>query len=161
MEKLYEKYSNLVYSYFKKVSEDKDIAEELTQETFYKAIRGINNFRGDCTLSNWICQIAKNVWKDYLKKQHKIKLISIEDDTISNLLIDEKLQYNAESREELINLYRNIHKLEEKKREILYLRLLGDFSYKEIGIILGKNEEWVRINFYRAKNKIKEELEND
>ncbi len=161
MEEFYKKYGKLVYHYLRKLCENKEIAEELTQETFYKAIKGVKNFRGECSVSNWLCHIAKNVWLDYLKKEHKIQFVSIDDDSISNFLVDEMFQNNTESKEEQINLYKKIHQLNEKTREIFYLRLLGGFSFKEIAKIFDKSEEWARTTFYRGKRKLKEEIEND
>jgi len=133
----------------------------LTQETFCNAIQGIKNFRRECSLNVWLCQIAKNIWKDYMQKQRKIKLVSIEEDIyIDKLLIDKSSEHELEERTEIINLYKEIHKLDEKTREVFYLRIKGELSFKEIGEILGKTEEWARITFYRGKIKLKEELGN-
>lgn len=162
MEELYKEYSNLVYNYLKSLCGDKEIAEELTQETFYKAIKGINKFKGECKISTWLCQIAKNVWRDYFKKKNKIKEISYDDENyIDVLLIEESSNENIDDREELINLYKQIHKLDEKTREVFYLRMKGELSFKEIGEILDKSEEWARLTFYRGKIKLKEEFKDD
>lgn len=162
MEEIYKEYSRLVYNYIKSLCGDKQLAEELTQETFYKAIRGISNFKNECKVSIWLCQIAKNAWKDYLRKEKKAKLVSIDDDSyIESLIIEKSLESNTEDRDEIINLYKQIHKLDEKTKEVFYLRIKGELTFKEIGEILGKSEEWSRITFYRGKIKLKEEMKND
>lgn len=162
MDEIYEKYSKLVYNYLHSLCESREIAEELTQETFYKAIKGINKFRNECKINTWLCQIAKNEWRNYLAKEKKIKQISIDDDNyLEGLLIDKSIENHAEERSEIINLYKQIHKLDEKTKEVFYLRIKGELSFKEIGEILGKSEEWARITFYRGKIKLKEEIKND
>ena len=161
MEELYKKYSSLVYHYLISLCQNKEIAEELTQETFYKAIKGVRKFKGKCKVSSWLCQIAKNVWSDYLNKEKKINTVSFDNYYVNNLLIEKTLENEIEDRNEVINLYKQIHKLDEKTKEVFYLRIKGEFSFKEIGDILDKSEEWARITFYRGKIKLKEELEND
>lgn len=162
MEELYKKYSKLVYNYLYSLSKNKETSEEFTQETFYRAIKGINSFRGECKVSIWLCQIAKNLWIDYLNKEKNMKLVSIDgDDYITNLLIDESSENDIEDRNEKIALYKQIHKLDDKTKEVFYLRIKGELSFKEIGEILDKTEEWARITFYRGKIRLKEEFEND
>lgn len=159
MDEIYEKYSKLVYNYLNSLCGNREIAEELTQETFYKAIKGINKFRSECKINTWLCQIAKNEWKDYLVKEKKIKQVSIDnDDYIEGLLIDKSLENYVVEREELINLYKEIHKLDDKTKEVFLLRIKGELSFKEIAEILGKSEEWARITFYRGKIKLIEEI---
>ena len=162
MEELYKEYSKLVYNYLKSLCGKKEIAEELMQETFYKAIKGINKFKGESKISTWLCQIAKNVWRDYLKKENKRKEISYDDENyIDILLLEESSNDDIDDRQELINLYREIHKLDEKTREVFYLRIKGELSFKEIGEILDKSEERSRLTFYRGKIKLKEEFKDD
>ena len=162
MEELYKKYSRLVYNYLKSLCENTEIAEELTQETFYKAIKGVKNFKGDSKVSTWLCQIAKNVWRDYLSHEKKLKLSFIDDEKYINSLLIEKIETeDIDARNELISLYKEIHKLDEKTKEVFLLRIRGELSFKEIGNIMGQSEEWARTIFYRGKIKLKEELRED
>ena len=149
MEEIYVKYSRLVYNYLYKLTNNIEISEELTQETFYNAIKGIKNFRNECSVSVWLCQIAKNKWKDYLKNK-KYETIPL-NDNLEFLMSEENFEEKISSREELINFYEKVHNLDIK----------GEFTFKEIGKILGKNEEWARITFYRGKLKLKEEFKNE
>lgn len=160
MEEVYEKYAKLVYKYLISLSCNSEIAQELTQETFYSAIKNVNNFRYDSSIKNWLCKIAKNKFINYYKKQKKYKEISLED-IEEFLLLDESIEENYEKREDLIHIYQKLHKLDENSKEVVLLRIKGEMSYKEIASIMDKTEEWARITFYRAKMKLREELENE
>lgn len=160
MEEIYKKYSRLVYHYLYKLSNDVEISEELTQETFYDAIKGINNFRSECSINVWLCQIAKNKWKDYILKNKKYKSISF-DDNLDYLIFNEDFEEKILSREDLIDFYTKIHNLDVNTREVIYLKVKGDFTFKEIGKILGRNEQWARTTFYRGKLKLKENFNNE
>lgn len=156
MDEIYKKYSRIVYNYLYSLSKNTEISEELTQETFYKAIKEIKNFRHECNISVWLCQIAKNLWINYIKKENKSRVIYF-DENIENLLIQDDIN----DKNEVIELYKQIHRLDEKTREVIYFRILGGLAFKEIGEIFDKSEEWARITFYRGKIKLKEELRND
>ncbi len=161
-DKLYKNYSMLVYNYLYSLSKDRELAEELTQETFYKAIKNIKKFEGNSKVSTWLCQIAKNEWRTYVAKESKIKQIPIEDENyIDKLILENTAETDVEEKEAVLNLYKEIHKLDQKTKEVIYLRIKGDLSFKEIGEILGESEEWARITYYRGKIKLKEELRND
>lgn len=155
MEEIYKKHSNLVYRYLYSLCSDSNLAEELTQETFYKAIKGIDKFHNECQISTWLCKIAKNIWIDYLKKKKDI--ISIDEDNyIESLITDNTFENDIEDKNNVMQLYKSIHKLDDSTREVFYLRINGELSFKEIGEIMNKSEEWARIVFYRGKIKIKE-----
>lgn len=157
MEEIYKKYSKLIYNYLYRLTRDVELSEELMQETFYSAIKGINKFKGTCKISVWLCQIAKNKWRDYLNKSKKIQLTSLNEE-IDFLISTDCYFDNMSDKDEIIQLYNNINKLDESVREVFYLRIKGELSFKEIAEITGKSEEWARVNFYRGKLKIKEEL---
>lgn len=160
MEEIYKKYSRIVYNYLYSLTQNIELSEELTQETFYSVINGIKNFKNECSINVWLCQIAKNKWKDYISKSKKLKLIPF-DDTIEITLSDNNIEYSIDSKNEIIQLYKKIHELDEKTREVFYLRIKGELSFKEIGEILNKTEEWARITFYRGKIKLKEALNDE
>lgn len=152
IEQIYIKHFKTVYKYIFCLTHNNDIAEELTQETFYKAIKKIDTYKGQCKISVWLCQIAKNLWYNQYKKNKRItdleELLDIQDLKI----LEEQVIYN----EEKMYLYRKMQKLDEKTREVMYLRLTGELSFKEIGAILNKTENWARVTFYRGKTKLKE-----
>lgn len=160
MDEIYKKYSKIIYNYLLGLTHDPDLAEELMQDTFYSAIKNIHKFRKDCSIKVWLCEIAKNKWKNKLKKDRgKIFNKSIEN--IDEFIYDDTFEYEILSREEIINLYKNIHNLDEVTKEVIYLRIRAELSFKEIGIILNKNEGWARTVFYRGKIKLKEWMNNE
>lgn len=158
MEEYYKEYSNLVYNYINSLCSNPTIAEELTQETFYKAVKGIHKFNNECKLSTWLCRIAKNTWIDYLRKEGHKQYVSIDDTRYIEKLIAE--EHALEDKEDIINLYKYIHKFDEVTKEIFYLRLKGELSFKDIAEILDKSPNWVRTVFYRGKLKLKEAMKD-
>ncbi len=163
MDELYKKYAKLVYSYTYGLCRNHDIAEELTQETFYKAIKGINKFKQDCKIITWLYRIAKNTWIDFLRREKRKKFISIDDNIyyIERAVLANLLEESIEDSEENINLYQSINKLDEVTKRVFYLKLTKDISFKEIGEILGRSESWARIIFYRGKIKLREVMRNN
>lgn len=160
IEEIYKEYSITVYKYLFCLAQNKDIAEELTQETFALAVEDIKKFRGECKLSVWLCQIAKHLWYKELKISKKnidVPLEEIKD----NVLYNESLEEAIYEKEEKLKLFKDIQKLDEKSREVIYLRMIGSLSYEEIGEVLGKTGNWARVTFYRAKQKIKEANKNE
>lgn len=160
MEELYKEYSKLVYNYLYSLCRNKDTAEELTQETFYRAIKGVDNFKGNSKVTTWLCQIAKNIWIDYLRHEKQANLVPFDDDT-ENLILEKMIESETEDRDEIIELYKQIHKLDEKTKEVCLLRIKGELSFKEIGEVLGRTEEWARITFYRGKIGLKEGFKDE
>lgn len=154
-EEMYHQYAEYVYKYLLSMTGNKDIAEEITQETFYQAIKSINKFDGSCKLGTWLCSIAKNQLAAYRKKNPAADMIenlplttsSSENDALSNI---EKTMF-----------YKKIHLCPEPYRELLYLRLFAELSFREIGEILGRTENWARVTYYRAKEMLKKEVEKD
>lgn len=154
IEQIYEKYFETVNKYLFCLTHNNDISEELTQETFYKAVKKIDTYKGNCKMSVWLCQIAKNLWYNELKKNKRMDLKNAEE--LEYLKSDENLENDYILKEDKINLYKKIQTLDEPTREVIYLRITGELSFKEIGDILNKTETWARVTFYRGKQKLKE-----
>ena len=151
-EEIYEMYSRKVFLFLLTKTNNEELAEELTQETFYRAVKKINTYRGECKISVWLCQIAKNLWYDYCRKNKKLT----NEDEIFSIQEMNTLEEKVISNDEKISLYKKMQNLDEKTREVMYLRITGELSFKEIGVILNKTENWARVTFYRGKNKLKE-----
>ncbi len=158
LHKIYENYNRDVYRYLMCLCQNTDLSEELTQETFYQAVKSINSYNGACKMSVWLCQIAKHSYYKYLEKSKHLRsnYVDLLDQAVSHETPEEEAVKNFEK----IVLYRMIHSLDDPFKEILLLRILGDLSYKEIGEVLGKNENWARVNFYRGKIKLRERIES-
>ena len=154
MEEIYKKYSKLVYKYLYTLTTDIEISEELTQETFYSAIKNLKNFRNECKISVWLCQIAKHKWIDYLSKNKKT--IPFDEHIIDQSLFFDESEKIIEKND----LYEKINKLDKDTKNVFYLRLKSELTFKEIGEILEKSEQWARITFYRGKIKLEKGLKN-
>ncbi|GED68207.1 RNA polymerase subunit sigma [Brevibacillus reuszeri] len=153
IEHLYEEYAQTVYKYLFSLSQNADLSEELTQETFYQAMKTIHHFRGECKISVWLCQIAKHLWYNEINKKNKTRSISIDDLEIP-VHTGKNVEAAVLQNEEKLALFRMLHRLDEKTKEVMYLRLSGDLSFSEIGDILGQSETWARVTFYRGKQKM-------
>ena len=151
MDAVYRAHAQTVYKFLLAQCHDPDLSEELTQETFYQAVRSIDRFDGSCKLSVWLCQIAKHLWYQYLRKRQR--------DPVPLETAPEALVPSAEEglleQEGRLALLRLIHQLPEPQREVVYLRAFGNLSFREIGDVLGKTENWARVTFYRSKEKLR------
>ena len=155
-EEIYRLYFRDVYLFLLAMSENPDIAEEITQETFYKALKNIHKFKGECSLKTWLCQIAKNTYLTHCKKQ---KRLTHED--ISEVYADATMEDLVLQKEEELSVYRIMTCLNEPSKEVFMLRKFGDLSYKEIGEIFGRKEGWARVTYHRAKIKIQEHIKEE
>ena len=154
---IYERYFKDVYLFMLATSKDTDIAEEITQETFFKALKEIKNFKGNCSVKSWLCQIAKNL---YISQTRKKSMISLEDmDAVPNQIATTNIEQEYIQKEDKLSVYKVLHFLEEPYKEIFLLRTLGDLSFKEIADVFHKTESWARVTYHRARLKIQEALE--
>ena len=150
---IYEMYSKKVFLFLLSKTSNEQLAEELMQETFFQAVQSINNFNGDSSILTWLCGIAKNIWLKYLRTHH------------DNLSLDEKFTGQIETPEgsevvlwEQKQVLKLIHGLAEPMREVMYLRLVSNLSFAEIGEIVDKSETWTRVTFFRGKQIIVKEI---
>jgi len=160
MKEIYEQYFNTVYGYLCTLTGgNHDLAEELTQETFYRATVKISEFRGDCKMSTWLCQIAKYVFYQSLDKRRRRKEVAFDEAVeIASAEETERAIENAESK---LYIYKKIQELQSPMRDVVMLRLTGELSFKEIGDVLSQTENWARVTFYRAKQILGKELRKD
>ena len=151
MEEIYKEHAKSVFRYLFSLSHDEDLSEELTQETFYRAVYSVGSYDGSCKMSVWLCQIAKHIWYQELEKRKRYGTEELTEYMASSEMSPEDKLFQSDKKK---SLYRAINGLEEPMKEVVYLRLTGEFSFAEIGEILGKSENWARTVFYRAKQKI-------
>ncbi len=158
IEELYQKHAKTVYGFLLTKTQNPDIAEELTQETFYQAIKRLNTFQENSRVSTWLCGIAKNLWFDFLRKQKKQSELS------SQLSVPERESTFPSTEEQFfqnwnhLELLKKLHNLKDPGREVMYLRLIGNLSFSQIGSIMDKNENWARVTYYRNKEKLIKEV---
>ncbi|MBQ1445940.1 MAG: sigma-70 family RNA polymerase sigma factor [Solobacterium sp.] len=155
MDEIYRKYAATVYKYLLSRTQNRDLAEELTQETFYQAIRTIDRYDESCTVSTWLCAIARNQLLAYRRKHPEEAEVTEYTRTAPDT--EETVLASMDR----VALMKTLHHLEEPWRELLWLRIYGTLSFKEIGEIFGKTENWARVNYYRGKEKLKKEIEHD
>lgn len=153
-DEIYRLYAEDVYRFLLRISGNADIAEELTSETFYKAVKSIDSYRGDCKMSVWLISICKNLYFDYLKKAER-KNRSLEDCDFSD---ESDITLSFENKEQALKIHQVLHTLEEPFKEVFSLRIFGELSFKEIGSLFGRSDGWARTVFFRAKEKIINEL---
>jgi len=154
MKEIYQKNATIIYKYLCSLTQDSQIAEELTQETFFQAMKGIDNFRGDCKISVWLCQIAKKLWYKELEKRNRHKTVELDDSVPS----DDDVENYCLKKMEKVEIFRLMHQLDAVTKEVMYLRLAGDLQFSEIGDIMGKTENWARVTYYRGKQKLIKQL---
>lgn len=157
-EEIYRTYFNDVFVYIRKLSGDENIAEEITSQTFFKALSSINKFKGECDVRVWLCQIAKNCYFTYLKKNSKtenldnLEVLNIQDFTCD---INEIISNQEQSK-----LIQNaLHTIPEPYKEVFMWRVFAELNFKEIGQIFDKSDNWACVTYHRARNMIKEKLE--
>ena len=153
-EKIYETYFNDVFLYIRRLSGSEHIAEEITSETFFKALQKLDSFDGKCKVSVWLCQIAKNT---YISMCRKEKNADFGADT-ARMPAPGDLEEGLCNRDTAFRIHKVLHTLEEPYKEVFSLRTFGDLSFRQIGDLFGKTESWARVTYHRARWKIKEEL---
>ena len=152
METLYRENVKIVSHYLYSMCKDEELTKDLTQETFLRAYESLERFDGSCKISTWLCQIAKHLlYQTYAKAGRQVPMETEELKQKASGLVKDNTEHVAITRIELIDCLKELQKLPEQMREVMYLRVMSDLSYREIGEIMGKSENWARVTFYRAK----------
>lgn len=150
MEELYEQNAEIVYRFLYSICKNEQLAEDLTQETFLQAYKSIERFDGSCKISSWLCQIAKHLlYRHYHKTKREIPVAL--DGTEDLFLESSNFDGRVIAKLELMEVFKEMQKLTPAMREVIYLRITGELTFGEIGEIMGKNENWARVTFYRGK----------
>lgn len=157
MEEIYDKYYKDVYRFVLALSKNPHTAEDITQETFVKAIKGVDRFKGDCDIKVWLCQIAKNSFFTYAGRQKK-ETVSVDmdlstEDTGHDLISD------TIDKEQAIKIHKVLHDLSEPYKEVFTLRVFGELKFAQIAEIFGKTESWARVTYHRARLLIMEKVQ--
>lgn len=162
-EAIYRAYFNDVFLYLRSISRDGGVAEELTQEVFFKALRSLDKFRGDCDVRVWLCQIAKNEYISYCRKTGRVELMEFdgsdrecEKPPAGSIRFEERLEDSADA----LDIHKILHTLDEPYKEVFSLRIFGELSFRQIAEVFGKTESWARVTYHRARLKIMERLES-
>lgn len=158
-EQLYKEYFSDVYKYIRKLSNNEYIAEEITSETFFKAMKSIDTFRSECDFRVWLCQIAKNSYFSYLKKQKKTD--NLDDFELTNI-VDPKTSSRKDNTNivEIVQLQSLLHTLKEPYKEVFMWRVFAELNFKQIGQIFNKSDNWACVTYHRAKIMLKNRMED-
>lgn len=151
-EDMYTKHAMGVYRYLFSLGADADTAEELTQETFCIALKNLNSYRGDASPQTWLCGIAKRLWFKELERRGRTPTLGL--DEAAHIASGSDPAQEILHKDERMRLYRAMQMLDADTREVMHLRLAGEFSFRDIGDILGKSEVWARVRFYRGKEEL-------
>lgn len=156
-EKVFQDNQNFIFRYLMKLCGNESLAEELTQETFFRAYMNLTGLRKEEKVTVWLCQIARNTYFAWYNQQKKLQPLdesmipeSVPD--IADAFTEKELQTKA---------YACLHAMEEPYKEVLMLSLFGGLSLKDISSLFGKSESWARVTFYRAKQKMMEGMKNN
>ncbi len=157
-EEIYRSYFKSVYHYAWQLSGDEHIAEEITSEAFFKAINSIDGFRNECDMRVWLCQIAKNSYYSYLKKNKRV--LSIDEAELQSAAAeDAHIDTKLGEREDACRIRRILHGMAEPYREVFMWRVFGELSFREIGDLYGKSDNWACVTYHRARKMIQRRLE--
>ncbi len=155
---IYEANVNEVYRFLLSLCRDEHMAEELTQETFVRAIEKIDGFRGDCKISVWLCQIGKHLfYRQYNKNRNRAEL----EEAQNEAAVTESPEGDYLLKAETAEILKHLHRLEEPYKEVFMLHIFGEVPLKEISLLFGKSDSWARVTFYRAKAAIIRKLKGE
>ncbi|MBS6195188.1 MAG: RNA polymerase sigma factor [Clostridiales bacterium] len=152
-EKLYHSYYLQVYSYVMTIIKDQALAEEITQNTFFKAMTSKKQFEGRSSELSWLCGIAKHLAMDEHRKNARLSEL---DETVAAPSVD--LEKETEDKDTALQIHLILHELQEPYKEVFQLRVFGELSFSQIGMIFGKTENWARVTYHRARIKIQERM---
>lgn len=153
-DRIYAEYFSEVYKFVLSLCRNPSLAEEITQEAFFKALKNIDSFKGDCKLNTWLCKIAKNTFYSYAKKHGRQT-----EYPIDSIMSDDNIEEKFADKETAYAIHKVLHKLNEPYKEVFWLRVFGELSFAQIGALFSKTESWARVTYYRAKIIIKEEIQ--
>ena len=152
-EKLYAAYYMRVFSFVMTIAGDRPLAEEITQETFFRAFTKLSDFRGESDELTWLCSIAKNLYTDEKRRQGRFG-------QLPESAASPGIEQTVVQQDDSFRVHLALHAMEEPFREVFELRVFGELSFQQIGQIFGKTETWARVTYHRARMKLKERMKN-
>ena len=155
-EEIYRRYFGDVYRYLLRLSGSETAAEDVTSETFLRAMQALPRFRGDCDVRVWLCRIARNTYFSTRRDPDNQPMEEPGEDPRGSAPSPEE---ETLRREEGLRLRQLLHSLEEPYREVFLWRHYGDLSFREIGQLFGKSENWACVTYHRARGKLRKEWE--
>lgn len=155
-ERIYRLYFKDVFLYLRAMSASTDTAEEITQETFVKALRSIDSFDGSKDIRAWLFTIARNTYYTYCRRQSRYADEELPENEPD---IQPDFTERFADEESAFQIHQFLHGMDEPYKEVFSLRVFGELPFEKIGAIFGKSSGWARVTFYRAKKQIIEYME--
>jgi RNA polymerase sigma-70 factor (ECF subfamily) len=157
-DEIYRLYAADLYRFILRLCGNEQLAMDIMQDTMLKAFTDIGKFRGECSIKTWLCTVARNLWKDHLKKAENRNLPLEESWELPS---GERIEDRMTDKMQAMEIHRLLHRLDEPYKEIFSLRIFAELSFQEIGSVFGKTENWARVTFFRAKKKLIELMEQE
>ena len=154
-ESIYRTYFKDVELYLRAICKDEHLAEELTEQVFFQALKNLPKFRGDCDIRTWLCAMGKNCYLSHLRKtkpSEPIEELQIPDPT-------QAVEERVLDQDQAMTIHRILHRLPEPYKEVFSLRVFGQLSFEDIGSLFGRSANWACVTYHRARQKIKSEME--
>lgn len=160
-ERIYNEYFPRVYAFLFKMCGDAHLAEELTQESFYQAYKSFHRYNGSCDIFTWLAAVAKHTYCKHLRKSknRSLSLDLAEAEICAQPDNQPERQYIE--KEQRQRLRESINRLPDKYRDVAILRIYADLPFSQIACVLKINENSAKVIFYRAKNMIMEDVDNE
>ena len=153
-ETIYREYFRDVELYLRAICKDELLAEELTEQVFFQAMRALPRFRGDCDIRTWLCAMGRNCYLTHLRKTKQTT-------DVDDLQIPDprkSIEETIADKQQAMTIHRILHTLPEPYKEVFSLRVFGQLSFADIGGIFGKTANWACVTYHRARRKIMEEM---
>ena len=157
IDNVYREHAQAVYLYVLSLCHDPHLAQDLTEDTFLRAMRTLSSWKGDCALLTWLCTIARNQYLSHCRKKKRRPEEMLPDELSASG--DASPEQSLLREESYLALMRRIHALEPDAREVVYLRVMGEMTFRQIGQVMNRTENWARVTFYRAKERLRKEME--
>ena len=157
-EQIYQAYCGDVFRYLRRLTGDEGMAEELTAETFLRALSSLGQYKGESSIKVWLCQIGKNIYYSHLRKNGRVQPVETPETEPEDPL---DMAQALTDKDDAMRIHALLHRLEEPYKEVFSLRVFGELSFKEIGRLFDKTENWACVTFYRAKQKIQRGLKGE
>ena len=157
-DEIYRLYAADLYRFLLRLCGNEQLAMDIMQDTMLKAFTDIGKFRGECAMKTWLCTVARNLWRDRLKKAENRNLPLEESWELPS---GESIEERMTDKMQAMEIHRLLHRLDEPYKEIFSLRVFAELSFKEIGSVFGKTENWARVSYFRAKKKLIELMEQE
>lgn len=154
-ETIYRRYFTDVELYLRAITKEESLAEELTEQVFFQALKALPTFRGDCDIRTWLCAMARNAYLSHLRKTRPtedITQIQIPDPR-------QAVEEQVADKQQAMSIHRLLHQMPEPYKEVFSLRVFGQLSFEDIGGLFGRTANWACVTYHRAKQKIRDKME--